>query len=78
MLSHNKLNGSGKAQANTYELMLMPGKKPRTGVLGHEGEMRCCLGHLYHRGELNLVRISVSLQGQNKRRCSTFIKTSGK
>lgn len=82
VLSHTKLSGSGEPErlrlTNPTKLMLMPGQKPRAGVLGHEGEMRCSLGHLYHRGGLHPVPISVSLQGQSRRKCSTFIRTSGK
>lgn len=52
VLSHNKLSGSGESERlrlpTTSEFMLMPGKKSRAGVLGHEGEMRCSLRHLYH------------------------------
>lgn len=82
VLSHTKLSGSGEPErlrlTNPTELMLMPGQKSRAGVLGHEGEVRCSLGHLYHRGGLHPVSISVSFQGQSRRRCSTFIRTSGK
>lgn len=71
-------NRRGSGWPTTSELILMSGKKSRAGVLGHKGEMRCSLGHLYHWRGLCPVPISVSLEGQSKRRCSTFIKTSGK
>lgn len=71
-------NWRGSGWPTTFKLMLMPGRKSRAGVLGHEGEMRCSLQHLYHWGGLHTVPILVSLQGQSKRRCSTFIRTSGK